>query len=253
MAFVVFICAGLIAALGFFGGCASSLTKLKGAEYYLEEGKKSLDKKRCLKAIESFQRIVNNFPGSSIIADAQYYLGESYFCNQDYIEAIFEYQRLVDIYSSSQWLDEAQYQIGEAHYQQLRRAELDQKETREALVYFYQFIDDNPTSPLVDQARARIVDCRSRLAKKLYQAGELYLKQKHLEAAKLTFNDLILSYPDTPWYFHGVARLGEVYMGQGDEPRARAFWDEVLLDSDDEKLKKQVQKLIDEADVPTEE
>ncbi len=253
MRFVVFIGAGLVAALGLLGGCASSQTRLKGAEYYLEEGKKSLDKKRCLKSIESFQRVVNNFPGSSIIADAQYYLAESYFCNQDYIEAVFEYQRLVDIYPSSQWLDEAQFQIGESHYRQLRRAELDQKETRDALVYFRQFIDDNPTSPLVPKARERIVDCRSRLAKKLYQAADLYHRQKHLVAAKLTYNDLILSYPDTPWYYNAIARLGEVYMVEGEERRARAFWDEVLLDSSDAKLKEKVQELIDKADAPAEE
>ena len=253
MRFTVFITAGLVAVAGTFSGCASTQAKLKGADLYFAAGKEALEKKRCLKAVENFQRIVNNFPGSGLIADAQYYLAESYFCNQDYVEAIFEYQRLVDIYPSSEWLDEAQFQIGESYYEQLRRPELDQKETREALIYFRQFVDDNPGSPLIPRAQERIVDCRSRLASKLYNIGWLYHKRGHLEAAKITYNDLILSYPDTPWYEHGIARLGEIALAEGNERRARALWQEVLLDSADEKLKEQVQKSLDKLDAPAED
>ena len=227
---------GLLVALALLWGCGPRVVALKGARFYYEKGATDLEKGRCLNAIEAFQTIVNNFPGDSLVADAQYYLAEAYFCHQDYIEAIFEYQRLLDTYPSSQWADEAQFQIGEAYFEQLRRPELDQKETLEALTYFRRFIDDNPDSPLVPRARERIVQCRSRLAEKVFLGAWLYHKQGRLEAAAMTYEDVLRGYPDTPWYCKALANLGEIAYEQGDQERARGYWEEVVRYCEDERL-----------------
>ena len=229
----------------FLWGCSSSVPTLKKADYYFEQGMKALEKKRCLKAIEEFERVVNNYPGSSLVADAQYYLGEAHFCNHDYVQAVFEYQRLLDIYPSSQWADKAQFQIGESFYKQLRRSELDQKETYESLTYFRQFIDDNPDSPMVSLARERIVECRSRLAKKQYLAARLYHKQGHLESALITYKEVLLNFPDTPWYCETLMQMGAVARSQENPTQARVYWKEVLQECSDERLKKKVKEQLD--------
>ena len=223
--------------------CASSQSaRLKGADAYFEEGKKALERKRCVEAVEKFQRLVNNFPGSSRVPDAQYYLAKAYSCSGDYVNAIFEYQRLLDTYPSSQWLDEAQYEIADSYYEQVRRPELDQKETLEALNYFRYFIEDNPGSPLVEQARERIADCRSRLAEKQHLGGRLYHRQGYLEAARMTYEDVLRSYPDTPWYYRALLRLGEIADTQGEPEQAKVYWAEVVRDSEEEKMREQARK-----------
>lgn len=226
-------------------GCASSRPpRLEEAETYYQEGLKALKKKRCLDAVEKLQRVVSNFPGSRVVADAQYYLAESHFCSKDYVNAVFEYQRLVDTYPASEWVDEAQYQIAESYFRQLRRPELDQKETREALNYFRYFLDDNPGSPLAEPARQRIVDCRSRLARKQYLTGELYQRQGHLEAAAMAYDDVVRSFSDTPWYYHTLLRLGEIAQAQGDASEARGHWEEALKDSEETEVRAQAQELL---------
>ena len=235
-------------------GCASSKpNQLKGAETYFEEGMKALEKKRYLEATEKFQRLVNNFPGSRLVPDAQYYLAEGYFGSEDYVNAIFEYQRLLDTYPSSQWLDDAQFKIGESYYQQLRRPELDQKETFEALNYFRYFIEDNPASPLVETARQRIVDCRNRLAKKQYLNGFLYQRQGFYEAAAITYDDVLRNYSDTSWYYQTLLRMGEIALAQQDLEKARFYWEEVQQRSDDEELQKEAGKKLEELQVTSEE
>jgi outer membrane protein assembly factor BamD len=234
-------------------GCSSSAPRLKGAEAYFEEGQKSLEKKRCVEAIEKFQRLVNNFPGSRLAPDAQYYLAEAYFCSEDFVNAVFEYQRLLDTYPSSQWLDDAQFKIGESYFQQLRRPELDQKETYEALNYFRYFIEDNPTSPLTETARQRIVDCRGRLAKKHFLNGRLYQRQGHLDAAVLTYEDVVRTYPDTPWYYHTLLQLGEIAWMRDDLSGARGYWEEVLSDSEEKELQEKVRKKLEKMQVAGEE
>ena len=103
------VCVGLLAVAAFVWGCGGArVSGLKGAEHYFDKGMRDLEKGRCLKAVEQFQFAVNNYPGSSLAPDAQYYLGEAYFCSQEYVEAVFEFQRLLDTFPASEWADEAQ-------------------------------------------------------------------------------------------------------------------------------------------------
>jgi outer membrane protein assembly factor BamD len=226
-------------------GCASSRPpRLEEAETYYQEGLTALKKKRCLDAVEKLQRVVSNFSGSRIVADAQYYLAEAQFCSKDYVNAVFEYQRLIDTYPASEWIDEAQYQIAESYFQQLRRPELDQKETREALNYFRYFLEDNPASPLAEQARQRVVECRSRLARKQYLNGELYQRQGYLDAAVMAYDEVVRSYSDTPTYYHTLLRLGEIAQARGDEAAARGHWEEALKDSEEAEVRAQAQERL---------
>jgi outer membrane protein assembly factor BamD len=234
-------------------GCSSSVPTLKKAEYYFERGQTALEKKRCLKAIEEFQRVVTNFPGSSMVPHAQYYLAEAHYCNKDYVQAVFEYERLLNTYPSSEWVDDAQFRIAEAYYNQLRRVELDQQETYESLTHFRRFIDDNPSSPLVEVARERIVECRTLLAEKRYLAAQLYHKQKRLEAAAITYRDILRDFPDTPYYYETLAQLGKIAHKRDNPKEARIYWVEVQRDCEDEKLVTQVEKLLSQLEEPQED
>jgi outer membrane protein assembly factor BamD len=229
--------------------CASTTPeKLKGAEHYFSEGQKAMGKNRCIEASEQFQRLVSNFPGSQRVAEAQFMLAEAYFCSEDWINSGFEYQRIVDIYPSSEWVTESQFKIGEAYFRQLRRAELDQKETFEALTAFRHFIEDHPDSPRVEDARQRIVDCRNLLAQKQYESGHLYHRQGHLDAAKITYEEVLRNYPDTDWYWTTLFRMGEIARAQDDVDLAVRYWKEVLQNSEDEELVKDVQKHLSNLD-----
>jgi outer membrane protein assembly factor BamD len=238
--------AALIAVAVAVGCGGKQAITLKADETYFAEGKKALEKKRYLEAVEKFQQLVGSYPGSTLVSEAQYLLGEAYFRNADYVNAVFEYQRLVDSYPASEWVDESQFQIAESYYRQRRRPELDQKETNDALVHFRLFIDDNPQSPLVDQARQRIEDCRALLAHKLFLSGQLYQRQGHLDAAGALYQKLLQDFPDTPWYWEALAELGEVAVQKKELALAGARWGEVLRESRDEKLKARVQKRLAE-------
>ena len=217
---------------------------LRGVEYFYGEGEKAFERQRYLDAIEHFRRVVSNFPGSSRVADAQYHLAESHFRLKDYINASFEYQRLVDAYPTSKWAERSKFQVGDCHFLQRRRSELDQKETRDAILYFRSFLEDFPASPLAEDARQRIRDCRARLGKKEFDGARLYEKQGFPEAAKITYEGLMRSYPDTPWYYEAKTRLGAIALEQGDPAAARLHWNEVIGEPAGEELKQKVRGLL---------
>ena len=239
------LCAALAAIL--LSACAGKKEEpLRGVEYYHREGMDAFERKRYLKAVEMFQRVVSNFPGSALVAEAQFHLAEAYFGMEDFVNAVFEYQRLVDSYPHSGFVERAQFQIAESHFMQMRSPEHDQEETYEALTHFRRFIEDNPDSPLLEEARNRIVSCRSQLAKKQYLAGRFYQKQGYLEAAGICFGDLLLTYPETRWYCWGKAMLGDLALGEGDHEAARMHWSEVMEECEEEELRGKVEEWLEE-------
>lgn len=239
-------CIGLPLLLIALGGCASSrhAPQLQGAEANMQKGLKALKDKDCARATEEFQRLVSNYPGSALAPDGQYYLAESYSCAEDYVNAVFEYQRAIDTYPSSQWVDESQFKIGESYFHQTRQAQLDQKETLQALEQYRLFLEEFPDSPLADKARERLLEGRSRLAEKVYLSAELYYRQDHLDAAVMTYQELVSSYPDTPWLYRAQLRLGEIARQRGKVDEATQRWTEVVQNSPDAEVREEARKLL---------
>lgn len=229
-----------------------NLASLKGAQHFHGECQRLLEKGRHLEAIENCQRVVSNFPGSALVAEAQYALAESYYGMEDFVSAVFEYQRLVDSYPSSPWATRAQFQIGESYFQQMRSAELDQTETYQALTSFRRFIDDNPGSDLVPKAEERVITCRARLGKKEFLAAQLYHRQGFLKAARITYGDVIKSFPDTRWYDEARAQLGYIAYQEGDLDEALRRWQTVLDANEDEALRARIDAWLAESEIPLE-
>ena len=234
--------AWLLAAAVLAGCAGKAAEQLQGADYYFDEGMEDFEKGRYLKAVDNLQRVVGNYPGYAEVAEAQYYLAESYFQMEEFVSAVFEYERLVDTYPSSPRRIEAEYKIGESYFEQSRRPELDQAETYQALTAYRRFIEDNPGSPLAADAEGRIRECRARLAKKDYLAARLYDRQGHLDAAKMTYEQMVRAYPDTDWYWHGLASIGRIHSRQGRPEEARDLWEQVLSGAGDEKLLEDVRE-----------
>ena len=142
--------------------------------------------------------------------------------------------------------DFRQFQIGESYYRQMRRPELDQTETYQALSQFRTFIEDNPDSPLADDAAKRIVEGRSRLAKKAFLSARLYHRQEYLLPARLSYEEVVRAFPDTPWYLAAMAELGDIARREGDSETARHYWEEVIDQTEDEELKRKATKWLSE-------
>ena len=241
----------LLAGLAALVGCSSAqVGSLQTAELHFNKGRQDLEKKRYLKAIEHFQLVVSNFPGSPLVSDSQFYLAESYFGSKDYVSAVFEYQRLLDGYPYSKWVDKASYNIAESYYRQRRRPELDQKETMQALSYYRIFLDDYPDSPLVEKAAERIKACRERLAHKSFLNCRLYQRRGHWDAAAMAYRELLLAFPETVWYFKAAYELALVHDKKGEEDKARSLLQEVVAECKDQELKDRAQERLEQLPPP---
>ncbi len=168
------------------------------AEKYFEYAKNLYDRGKYLDAITEFTVITLKFSGSPVVDDAQFYLAESHYMNEEYLIAVAEYQKLVNDYPESPYVPEAFYKVGMSFLNLSQRPELDQEYTLKSLRQFQNFIEAYPESQYREEAEKRILELRTKLARKQLLGGNVYRKMGIYDSAIIYYNILLEKYYDTP-------------------------------------------------------
>ena len=165
-------------------------------------GMTNLENEKFLNAQSDFKYVVSRGTGTELGDDAQYYLGESYFRNKEYLLAVAEYEKLTRRMGFSPFVEDARFKICESYKIESPKYYHDQDYTEKAIQRFQEFLDDFPKSTLKNEAMMSIELLRNKLAKKLYETGILYIKLDEHESAKLSFQLVIDEYYDTDIFHH---------------------------------------------------
>lgn len=181
------------------GSCGKKVQKENlSAEAYFEYAKSLFDRKKYVDAITEFTVITLKFSGNPVVDDAQFYLAESHFQNDEFLIAGAEYQKVVNDYPESAFVEEAFYKMGLSYYNLSQRSELDQEYTLKALRQFQNFIEAYPESPLREQGEQRLYELRTKLSRKQLMGGDVYRKMGIYDSAIIYYNILLDKYYDTP-------------------------------------------------------
>ncbi|MFH1942869.1 MAG: outer membrane protein assembly factor BamD [bacterium] len=196
-----------------FVGCHRERVNLREMtpDEQFEYAKRIFDKKDYDKAKLQFSIVVMNNPGGLIIEKAQFYLAESYFFLKEYILAVEEYEKLIRSFPQSSFVDDAYYKIGMCYYELSPSSALDQEYTLKAISRFQLFLEDYPDSDLRPEVEKRLMECRTKLAKKEYKSGELYRKMSYYSAAIISFNEVLEKYYDTEYADDALYWKGECH------------------------------------------
>jgi len=211
-------------------GCSVNKAKMAGTpEEQFRLAKREYDKGRYFNAIDAFQRVIFNFPGVTVVDTAQYYLAHSYFGNKEYELAAVEFNRLLVNYPRSVFTDDAQYMVGVCYMKNSpRHHALDQEDIKKAIVALEDFILDNPDSPLVADAKASILEARTKLARKEYENGITYFRMYSYKASRIYFQKVIDDYTDTEYAAKALFKMAESYYKQERYTESKAKFDNFL-------------------------
>lgn len=183
-----------------FEGCSSGVdTANMTGENRLSYAISLYNDEDYLEAINEFQAILLQYPGSSISDDAQFYLGKTRFAREEYIMAAFEFSKLIKNMPASDFVPEAQYMLADCYYELSPNYNLDQKYTKKAIQELQAFIDFFPTNEKVADAEKKIAELNNKLAEKTYSIAGIYEKLDYLKAAVIYYNEVIETYHDTPY------------------------------------------------------
>ena len=209
----------------FFIGCASSLPdeSLPLADH-LKIGMDFLDEEKFVKAQDEFKFILSRGTGTEYGDDAQFFLAESYFLNEQYILSIQEYENLTRKMAFSPFFEKARFRICEAFRIESPNYYNDQSYTEKALERYREFLDDFPDSEYSKTVSSSMDVLRNKLAKKIYETGILYMKMDEFEPARMSFNQVLDQYYDTDIIESVHYQIIKSYIEQGNDKKARNHW-----------------------------
>lgn len=164
-----------------------------------EKALNQYEKENYREAIDAFETVLQIGRGTAYAENAQYYLAESYFQKKDYLLAASEYERFSSLYPRSERREEVDFKEAFCYYKLSPRYQLEQKYTRRAIEKFRLFQSRYPDSERIKETAKYITDMRSKLAKKLYYAADLYMRLDQFEAATIYYSMTIDRYPETSW------------------------------------------------------
>lgn len=178
---------------------SSDVVQNYSAEERFELGKQKFDNEDYLEAIQDFNAVILQYPGSSVADDAQFFLGECRFRRGEYLLAAYEYETLKRNMPASPLLPLALNNIGLSYYKLSPKSPLDQNYTKKAIDEFQNFLEYFPTHELAPHAEAKIQELNNRLAKKDYDTAVLYMKMENYKAATFYFDSVLEKFHDSEY------------------------------------------------------
>jgi outer membrane protein assembly factor BamD len=164
-------------------------------KFLFERGSERLDQRKWITAREYFRYLVDSYPQSTYRADAKLGIGDTYLgegTTEAFILAISEFREFLTFYPTHPRADYAQFKLGMAHFYQMRGAERDQTETREAIKELTVFAERfGRTSSLAAEAAGRLREAKDRLADSEYRVGFFYYRSKWYPGAVDRFKAVI--------------------------------------------------------------
>ena len=191
---------------------------------HLKIGMDYLDEEKYVKAQDEFKFVLSRGTGTDYGDDAQFFLAESYFLNDQFILSIKEYENLTRKMAFSPFFEKSRFRICEAYRIESPDYYNDQSYTEKALERYQEFLDDFPESEHGQNATESMSILRNKLAKKLYETGVLYLKMDEFEPARMSFNSVLDQYYDTDIVEEVHVGVIKSYIKSNKIKQAKEYW-----------------------------
>jgi len=206
-------------------GCSSTLPdeSLSLAEH-LKIGMDYLDEEEYIKAQDEFKFVLSRGTGTDYGDDAQFFLAEAYFLNEEFLLSITEYENLTRKMAFSPFFEKSRFRICEAYRIESPDYYNDQSYTEKALERYIEFLDDFPDSEYNQTVTESMSILRNKLAKKLYETGILYLKMDEFEPARMSFNNALDQYYDTDIIDHVHVGIIKSFIQEKNIDQAKEYW-----------------------------
>lgn len=229
-----------LAALVVTVGCASTTSRQavpagtqEPDKFLFDKGEAALKARKWITAREYYKQVVETYTQSPYRPDAKLAVGDTYLEEggaDNLVLAMNEYREFLQFYPTNKRADYAQYKLGMTHFKQMRAAERDQTETRDAIREFQTFLARyGSTSDLTPQAKARLREAMDRLGSADYLVGLFYFRQKWYPGSIDRLTALLKSDPEYSSRGDVYFYLAESYVKlKGREAQALPYYEKLV-------------------------
>ncbi len=189
---------------------------------------KLFESKQYNKAIEMFQNVLFNYPGTSYAGDAQFYIANAYFMKKSYRDAIYEFEFFIKSFYGNQYLEEAYYKLALCYFYLAPTVIRDQSFLYKTLEIFEELEERFPETQYADEILKIKREIAERWAQKEFIIGELYYKAGEFNSAEVYFKYLRDNFPSTKWAERSTYLLGQIYEKKDSLDKAINFYQTLL-------------------------
>jgi outer membrane protein assembly factor BamD len=219
-------------------------------KFLFDKGTDALNAKKWLTAREFFKQVTETYTQSPYRPDAKLGIGDTYLGEgtaEALVLAINEFREFLSFYPTNRRADYAQYKLGMSHFRQMRAAQRDQTETREALKEFETFVTRYPQSSLMPEVKAKLRETRDRLSESDYLVGYFYFRQRWYPGAIERFKALLKEDPEytarDAVFYHLAESLART---RGREAEALPYFEQLVKEFEQSEYLPLAQKRITE-------
>ena len=222
-------------------------------KFLFDRGMAALNDKKWLTAREFLKQVVETYTQSPYRPDAKLGIGDSYLGEgtaEALVLAINEFREFLSFYPTNHRADYAQLKLATAHFRQMRGAQRDQTETREAIKEFQTFVERYPSSSLMTEAKSKLRKALDRLGESDYLVGYFYFRAKWFPGAIDRFQTLLKSDPeysgrDAVYYY-----LAESLVRTRRQAEALPYYEKLVQEFEQSQYLTEAQKRIAELKDP---
>jgi outer membrane protein assembly factor BamD len=221
--------------------------------YLLNRGNEEMKDNNWFNAREYFRQIVDNYPQSALRPEAKLGIGDTYL-GEGTTEALVlagnEFREFLTFYPTNPRADYAQFKLAQSHAKQMRAAERDQTETKEAIREFEVFFQRYPNSPLMPEVKKQWREARDRLSEASYRVGLFYFRIKHYRGAidrlrEVLKEDSGYTKRDAVYYY-----LAESLVRSNEKAAALPYYERLLNEFDQSEYLDDARKRVAELKAP---
>ncbi len=208
---ILSIVLSLTLSASFFSACSTSYDATnKSPEDIFARGLKEFNDNDLFEAQRLLDIVRLQFPTSTMVDDAQYYLAEINFKRKEYIMAAYNYNYLRRMYPQSEYAKISMYKAAMCYVEQSPPYDRDQKYTREAIVALTEYRERYKQDSTVADSVVKIL--RSKLAEHDYRVAEQYRVLMSPRACLTYYDSVIDDYSDTEFCEPSMVAKAEVLL-----------------------------------------
>ena len=198
------------------------------ADALFEEGNRSFNEKRYVRALDAYTKIRSDHPFSPLMTEVELKIADAYYRNQQFPEAINAFKEFQSMHPTNENIPFVVLRLGQCHFDQFTSADRDQKNTEIAKGYFENVITNYPKSPQAAEARQKLAKALEYLAEHEFNVAFFYYSQEKFPAARDRFEEIVRKYKDTPTAVKSLFYLGESYRMEKNSLRASLAYEAVI-------------------------
>ena len=218
-------------------------------KFLFDKGTEALNDKKWLNAREFFKQVTETYTASPFRPDAKLGIGDTYLGEgtaEALVLAINEYREFLTFYPTNRRADYAQFKLGMAHFRQMRAAQRDQTETREAIKEFEAFITRYADSELMPEVKTKYREARDRLSESDYLVGYFYFRQRWYPGAIVRLKALLKDDPEYTGRDAVFYHLAEALARTRKEAEALPYFEQLVQEFEQSEYLSLAQKRISE-------